>query len=345
MLSPMSHPFRWALAIIVAGFLMAVFSTDPAFAQTAGETIMEDNYGIATKLIALVNEFNTRAAAITAVGTPYYNRALFLLGGFVVFRLVIATVTWVFNAKGYDLAAVFLQVVFVIFLFPSFVPITNIISNYAWGISSVIQESAIGTQDFSGPLQYMIAQVQSFDIEADGIFGAVVKALYDIFTALVVGVFMLCVMFALYLPTTLLFIQKIIGLLLVPTILLPQLNFLFQGWIRVFLSTILFIILARISVLAVIFLMGILLGDPYVGPGPGGVVAIAPKVMKVNATSLLAMFAAIFALASFLLVASGQMAARIAGGIDGGLGAGLSAAFTTKRLAGGLKGVGGKVGK
>lgn len=337
------------LLVLATVFCAPFFWVTTSYAQNEDQTqassVLEDNYEVAGHLIEVIEAFDANAEKLTAGTGGYYNRVMALMILLSAIRVVILLIQYVFaKLNFYDLLANLMQILLVAALLFTYTPTVDALSDYAFGISSIIQAEAFGNGDVSAPIQYMVNQIASFEFESKGLFGAVVSTLWEVLTTIVVTLFLFMTLIALYLPVSLIFMLKIIGLLFIPTLLLPQISFLFVGWARTFMSGIVYIILARISIIIVVVLFSTFFNEP-IGFGPNLVVKVVQKSLPVGNAALVGILFAVFALGAYLLFLSGQVAAKITGGIDGGLSAAAGAAFSVANLSRGIRGAIAKGGK
>lgn len=340
------------IALFTAILLFAIAT--PSFAQnneqTPAESVLEGNYNVTGHLTEVIEAFDKTSANITTRTGDYYARVIVLMLGFSAIRIVILLLQYVFaKLSFFDLLAHFVQILFVVALLLTYSLTVDAFSDYSIGISSVILKEVFGTESFAAPIQYLIKQSNSFHLVTNGGFaGIIVGALWKILTIAATSLFLLMTLLVLYLPISLIFMLKIVGLLFIPTLVIPQFSFLFVGWVRTFLSAIVFIVLARISVIVVVVLFSTFFNEPLPLAADAILISAAPvadKFVPVLATASIGMLLATFALGSYLLFLSGQVAAKITGGLDGGLSAAAGAAFSVTSLSKNIGRIAAKGGK
>ncbi|WP_372088709.1 type IV secretion system protein (plasmid) [Tistrella mobilis] len=214
--------------------------------------------GDVTSWTAMMSSFNAavaeRIAAITAATGPYYQLTMVLMGAFAALHLAVAVTRYVTGSHQIaDLAETIVYLALVMALFVTYGLIVDVVTRAPYGIATIIQQAALGSDDLFAPMSYLYKVLDNIAFETDTSFWNLLGLVEDgiqwmtimlVFLAVQL-VYVVAIAYATVFPIIYLFALKIVGYLAIPFLLAGPLRFIFEGWLRQICATVLFVILAQ----------------------------------------------------------------------------------------------------
>lgn len=258
------------IPLIILGFFSENAVADGAFSSSMDNSL------------AIIKTFTDKLPEIIQSVTTGDAFSRMVLNSFVFFSLlaiIFAVRDYIFgSAYAASLAGIistFTSIAIVYALIQAYVPMLAAIKGWTLGIGAEVQAGILGKSDPLYPLYYMYEVATRVNFhwgEPDSILSTASWVLSNLFM-MILGLILALLNVAMFLVNVIAGLWSIwgfsilafVGQLLVPLILSPQLSFLFDGWLRIILMTLLFGAFARISTALSILGYSLLLGIPAVG--------------------------------------------------------------------------------
>lgn len=310
-----------ALVLLAAGLVMPAIG----YAQSPPPTGATGNLGDFNTFATIWQNFITTqlqpklTAILQGTGTGGVNYVQWsnsmLAGGFVI-TVLLALYRWVFGGMtNADLVAVFAKGAIIAILYESYTTWTPLFFNAAFQLSFAIQDQALGDQSVMGPAAFVFKAFSAVDFGSDSIFTLTIAgAFYALIFLVIEVVLIVASFFVAAWPTLLYAVAVIVGPIMFPFLFIEPLSGFFDGWVKLYFSSLFFMIISRVVLIVVALLFGSFFGVSYsLNP------SIQPMVIDASSLANVGVLFVLSGMSLFLLFYSGSLVATIVGGTNLGM--------------------------
>ncbi|MGE5515988.1 MAG: type IV secretion system protein [Bacteroidota bacterium] len=245
-----------------------------------------------------------------------------MLGAFVI-AFIGALGRYAMGAAGIvDLAEVLVTGAIVTALFTTYATWSGLLFQGAFELSLQIQQQALGTGDLMAPGTFPAKVLLSYTWQDSNLWQLSLAMAANISTFLILSILLsIASYFSAVWPVLVFAIAKIIGPFMFPFLFHQRTSGFFDGWLRFYAGTLVFMVVGRIGLIVVDLLFASLFGVPFsVNPQVGSVLVEAGDI----GTWL--MLWTVAGLSVLLLFATGGFVAVIIGGANLGIGKAIGSA-------------------
>lgn len=321
---------RLQLSILVLLSVVLFLSSRDAIAQASTAQLNEAGW-FTSAWADFVAKLNAALNNVLAGGSYVAWARNLMLGAFVI-TFIGALGRYALGAAGIvDLAEVLVTGAIITALFTTYATWSGLLFRGAFELSLQIQQQALGTGDLMAPgyfpakvlLSYTWRDLSLWDLT----FGTTIKigTTMLLFVLLSIASFFTAVW-----PVLVFGIAKIVGPFLFPFLFHHRTSGFFDGWLRFYAGTLLFMVVGRIGLIVVDLLFASLFGVPF-SPNP----AVGSVLVEAADTRTWLMLWTVSGVSVLLLFATGGFVAVIVSGANLGVGKAIgSAARTIAIIAG-----------
>jgi type IV secretory pathway VirB6-like protein len=307
-----------SLVAAIAAIIILVNPTH-AYAQAAGGG--GDSFSVSKIFDLIIKTGANLDAQFNAVVSsgPYFTLCQLLLTAFAAIYIVIIVSQWMFNML--DPADVLLAIVRVavgLGLSLAYFQIITPTASFTIALADAVQTAALGSSSPLAPVQDLftiMVQLSGFKQPGGEVWDLIYTTLKSLpLLILILAVQFLFVLALLYItvyPMFMIFVAKILGVAAIPMMFMRQTSFLFDGWLRLFISSILYAFVARVVLVTmVIFIKAIFTGFiTSENPLGGATDNIMAQLMIIS----------VVAIAAYTLLRAEDISAMIASGTSTGI--------------------------
>lgn len=321
---------RSSLPLVMSLLMAALLINAEAWAQATTDQLNQTGWFTST-WSAFLTQLNTALNNVLAGGSYVAWARNLMLGAFVI-TFIGALGRYALGAAGLvDLAEVLVTGAIITALFTTYATWSGLLFQGAFELSLQIQQQALGTSDLMAPgyfpakvlLSYTWRDLNLWDLT----FGMTIK----IGTTMLLFVLLsIASCFSAVWPVLVFAVAKIVGPFMFPFLFHHRTSGFFDGWLRFYAGTLLFMVVGRIGLIVVDLLFSSLFGVPFsVNPAVGSV------LVEAGDSGTWLMLWTVSGVSVLLLFATGGFVAVIVSGANLGVGKAIgSAARTIAIIAG-----------
>lgn len=301
-----------AAALLMPTIAMAITPEQNRNPETFNAT-----YGV------FINQMEGKLAPLLSTSSEYGRYIYVFLTGLSVIYAVFHLFRYVSgNANIGVLVEKGIYLLFVWGLMTSYSTVTYWVFGGFTELAGVMQKSILKDDKLMGPAVHLFKVAESLQWESGNILVDGVQSVALYFSTLILGL-ALAIVGALVAawPVFGYFVAKIIGLSLIPTLLIPQLSSLFDGWMRLFFGFAIFTLVGRAVLVGIVLIAEILFGAAYGSAVPVSMLGTIDTIQDVLIADMFFLLGIVF------LSATGFTVGKITGG--GAVNVGVSSAMQT----------------
>lgn len=320
-------PLPVVMALLLSTLLM---SGTEALAQASTAQLNQAGWFTSAWSDFLV-QLNTALNNVLASGSYVAWARNLMLGAFVI-TFIGALGRYALGAAGIvDLAEVLVTGAIITALFTTYATWSGLLFQGAFELSLQIQQQALGTSDLMAPGTFPAKVLLSYTWRDLNLWDLTLGLTIKIGTSLILFVLLsVASYFTAVWPVLVFAVAKIVGPFMFPFLFHQRTSGFFDGWLRFYAGTLLFMVVGRIGLIVVDLLFASLLGVPF-SPDP----AVGSVLVEAGDTRTWMMLWTVAGLSVLLLFATGGFVAVIVGGANFGMGKAIgSAARTIAIIAG-----------
>lgn len=278
-----------------------------------------------------LTQLNTALNNVLASGSYVAWARNLMLGAFVI-TFIGALGRYALGAAGVvDLAEVLVTGAIITALFTTYATWSGLLFQGAFELSLQIQQQALGTSDLMAPGYFPAKVLLSYTWQDLSLWDLTLGMTIKIGTSLILFVLLsVASYFTAVWPVLVFAVAKIVGPFMFPFLFHQRTSGFFDGWLRFYAGTLVFMVVGRIGLIVVDLLFASLFGVPFsANPAVGSV------LVEAGDAGTWLMLWTVAGLSVLLLFATGGFVAVIVGGANLGMGKAIgSAARTIAIIAG-----------
>lgn len=213
--------------------------------------------------------FTNAQASVTRVlnDSEYVGFVNILFTFFAVLLIIFFFTRYAMGEAGfYQALLVIFLLSFVRLLLNEYPTLTNAIWNWGQGFGGLIQRVLLGSTDLWAPLSYVQKMTSALLFNANyswwDIPSVLMSLLASVLLAIIAFMLVIIVSFATAWGMWGFLVAKMLGQMFLPFLLFERLSFLFDGWLKFFLSFVFYAVIARINVALVALAFSAYFGVP-----------------------------------------------------------------------------------
>jgi hypothetical protein len=311
----LTHARTVAVKILVF-FVTSALMASMAWAQSAVDT---------TQVGPVIQGFASFVSKVNKISDAAVNEADFQIFVNMLFNgLAVILIVWAlmkYSLKGLSTLELLTNSILLLFvktLMETFLIWTGVMWATAEGIASSLQNGMIGTPDTFFAPAFIYNVLRSLTFSQENIFNPFMAIVvgFNTFALSIVMVLLSALSYASVLWGFWVYtLAKLTGLVMIPFLLYERLSWLFDGWLRFFVGSLVYYIIARLNVVMVACSIALFAGVKI----PFSVEPMAPVELPILSTPFEAIGVVVFMCVGLLaLFSTGKFAATIVAGSAGG---------------------------
>lgn len=322
---------RAPLPIVMALLLSALMLPGTDALAQAGTAQLNQTGWFTSAWSGFLAQLNTALNNVLASGS-YVAWARNLMFGAFVITFIAALGRYAMGAAGIvDLAEVLVTGAIITALFTTYAIWSGLLFQGAFELSLQIQQQALGTSDLMAPGYFPAKVLLAYTWRDLSLWDLTLGLTIKIGTTLILfGLLSVAAYFSTVWPVLVFAIAKIVGPFMFPFLFHHRTSGFFDGWLRFYAGTLVFMVVGRIGLIVVDLLFSSLFGVPFsANPAVGSV------LVEAGDAGTWLMLWTVAGLSVLLLFATGGFVAVMVGGANLGVGKVIGSAARTIAIVAG----------